>query len=295
LRETLDSTARLARIEIRHRARLVKEFRPVPLVHGNEARLGQVFLNLVMNAAQAIAEGEVERNEITLATDTDEQGNAVVEVRDTGRGISPTILPHIFEPFFTTKPVGVGTGLGLSISRRIIQSAGGQLEAHSEPGKGAVFRVTLPALTVRTPVFASDAPRRNIVARGRLLVVDDDVAVRRALIRILGDGHDVVTVSSGAEAIETVLWGERFDVILCDLMMPRVTGDRCYERVLEIAPEQARRFVFMTGGAFTPSARAFLEKTNAPLIEKPFDLNLLRNVIQEVMTIPVRNSELPAR
>lgn len=295
LRETLDSTARLARIEIRHRARLVKEFRPVPLVHGNEARLGQVFLNLVMNAAQAIAEGEVERNEITLATDTDEQGNAVVEVRDTGRGIPAAILPHIFEPFFTTKPVGVGTGLGLSISRRIIQGAGGQLDATSEPGKGAVFRVTLPALTVRPTVLASDAPRRNIVTRGRLLVVDDDVAVRRALIRILGDGHDVITVSSGAEAIETVLSGERFDVILCDLMMPRVTGDRCYERVLEIAPEQARRFVFMTGGAFTPSARAFLEKTNAPLIEKPFDLSLLRNVIQEVMTIPVRNSELPAR
>ena len=285
LRETLDSTARLARIEIRHRARLVKEFRPVPLVHGNEARLGQVFLNLVMNAAQAIAEGEVERNEITLATDTDEQGNAVVEVRDTGRGIPAAILPHIFEPFFTTKPVGVGTGLGLSISRRIIQGAGGQLDATSEPGKGAVFRVTLPALTVRPTVLASDAPRRSIVTRGRLLVVDDDVAVRRALIRILGDGHDVITVSSGAEAIETVLSGERFDVILCDLMMPRVTGDRCYERVLEIAPEQARRFVFMTGGAFTPSARAFLEKTNAPLIEKPFDLSLLRNVIQEVMTI----------
>ena len=283
LRETLDSTARLARVEIRHRARLVKDFRPVPLVYGNEARLGQVFLNLVVNAAQAITDGDVERNEITLSTDTDENGFAVVEVRDTGRGIPEAVLPHIFEAFFTTKPVGVGTGLGLSISRRIIQSAGGQLDATSIEGEGATFRAVLPPAAIRPVAPLSEPPKRPSTKRGRLLVVDDDVAVRRALIRILGDAHEVLTVSSGAEAIETILSGERFDVVLCDLMMPRVTGDQCFERVHEIAPEQAKRFVFMTGGAFTASARAFLEKTQLPLIEKPFDLLLLRSVIAKAV------------
>jgi two-component system, cell cycle sensor histidine kinase and response regulator CckA len=249
LRETLESTARLARIEIRHRARLVKDFGPVPPVFGNEARLGQVFLNLVMNAAQAIEEGDVERNEILLSTSTDDEGRAVVEVRDTGRGIPSAILPHIFDPFFTTKPVGIGTGLGLSISRRIVMAAGGTLEATSEPGHGAVFRVTLPPSDARPATLLSDAPKPASAQRGRVLVVDDDVAVRRALIRMLGETHDLVTVSSGAEAIETIHSGERFDVVLCDLMMPRVTGDRCYERVLEIDADQARKFVFMTGGA----------------------------------------------
>ena len=279
LRETLDSTARLARVEIRHRARLVKDFRPVPLVYGNEARLGQVFLNLVMNAAQAITDGDVERNEITLTTSTDENGWALVEVRDTGRGIPEAILPHIFGAFFTTKPVGVGTGLGLSISRRIIESAGGHLDAHSTEGQGAMFRAVLPPAAVRPSAQAVEPAKRASTKRGRLLVVDDDVAVRRALIRILGEAHEVLTVSSGAEAIDTVLSGERFDVVLCDLMMPRVTGDQCYERVSEISPDQAKRFVFMTGGAFTASARAFLEKTQLPLIEKPFDLVFLRSVI----------------
>ncbi len=286
LRETLESTARLARIEIRHRARLVKDFKPVPLVFGNEARLGQVFLNLVMNAAQAIEEGDVGRNEILLSTATDEEGRAVVEVRDTGRGIPSAVLPHIFEPFFTTKPVGVGTGLGLSISRRIVQAVGGTLEATSEPGRGAVFRVTLPPADAQPAALLSDAPKPAKSQRGRVLVVDDDVAVRRALNRVLGETHDLVTVSSGAEAIETILSGERFDVVLCDLMMPRVTGDRCFERVLEIDPEQARRFVFMTGGAFTPSARAFLEKVRAPLVEKPFETASLRAIVEEMIYAP---------
>lgn len=295
LRETLESTARLARIEIRHRARLVKDFKPVPLVLGNEARLGQVFLNLVMNAAQAIEEGNVERNEIHLSTSTDQEGRAVVEVRDTGRGIPGPVLPHIFEPFFTTKPVGIGTGLGLSISRRIVQAAGGTLEATSQPGYGAVLRVTLPPGDARPAALLSDAPKPSRGQRGRVLVVDDDVAVRRALIRMLGETHDLVTVSSGAEAIDTILSGERYDVILCDLMMPRVTGDRCYERILEIDPEQARKFVFMSGGAFTPSARAFLEKVQTPLVEKPFETARLRAVLEEMLNAaPAADSTRPS-
>ncbi len=282
LRATLDSTCRLARVEIRHRARLLKTFGAIPMVDGNEARLGQVFLNLMMNAAQAINEGAIEANEIELTTREDADGNAVVEVRDTGRGISPQVLDRVFEPFFTTKPVGVGTGLGLPISRGIVESMGGSMAIESELGRGTLVRVVLPRAVRRpTPRSARPAARENASRpRGRVLVVDDDVAVRRALIRILGVDHEVTTVSSGAECIETILSGERFDVVLCDLMMPRVTGDQCYRRVVEIAADQAERFVFMTGGAFTPGARAFLETMPHPLLEKPFDIEQLRQVVR---------------
>jgi len=284
LRATLDSTCRLARVEIRHRARLIKKFAEIPVVDGNEARFGQVFLNLVVNAAQAISEGEVAKNEIVIATYTDEAGHAVVEVRDTGRGIPAHVFPKLFEPFFTTKPVGVGTGLGLSISRRIVEDAGGTIAVTSEVDGGTMVRVVLPPAAVRTKLTSNPPRSRGAGSQGgRLLVVDDDVAVRRALMRILGSDHDVSTVSSGAEAIELIGSGERFDVVLCDLMMPNVTGDQCYQRVSEIAPAQAARFVFMSGGAFTASARAFLETTQHPTLEKPFDLELLRSVVQQVV------------
>jgi len=131
--------------EIRHRARLVKEFGATPLVDADDARLGQVFVNLLINAAQAIPEGNAEANEIRIVTTTDPAGRAVVEIRDSGAGIPKALLERIFEPFFTTKPVGVGTGLGLSICHNIVTELNGELSVTSEVGQGSTFRVVLPA------------------------------------------------------------------------------------------------------------------------------------------------------
>jgi len=139
----LESTLRMAAYEVRQRARIVRDFGEVPLVHGSQARLGQVMLNLVMNAAQSIRRGDATHNEVRVATSSDAAGRAVVEVSDTGHGIAPEHLPHIFEPFFTTKPEGVGTGLGLSISRDIVLEMGGRIEVRSTVGVGTTFRVTL--------------------------------------------------------------------------------------------------------------------------------------------------------
>jgi PAS domain S-box-containing protein len=144
LPRALDSAAAMAWNEIRHRARLVKDYQPLPAVYANEARLGQVFLNLLVNAAHAIAEGAAERNEIRLSTRVDETGRIVVEVRDSGRGIPEELRARVFEPFFTTKPLGEGTGLGLPICRDIVARLGGALEFESEVGVGTVFRVLLP-------------------------------------------------------------------------------------------------------------------------------------------------------
>jgi signal transduction histidine kinase len=145
LEPIIESTLNLASHEIRQRARLVRELAPVPQVVGNEARLGQVFLNLVVNAAQAIPMGAVDRHAITIRTRLEPDGRVAVEVRDTGCGIAPEHLPRIFDPFFTTKPAGEGTGLGLSICHQIVTDLGGEIEIASEPGHGTAVVVRLAA------------------------------------------------------------------------------------------------------------------------------------------------------
>lgn len=140
----LDSCASLARSEIRHRARLVKEYGEIPRVLANESRLGQLFLNLLVNAAQAIPEGDAKGHSVHVTTAHEEEGWVVVSVRDTGVGIPPENLQRLFKPFFTTKPVGVGTGLGLSICHGIVTAMGGRIEVSSEVGKGTTFRVFMP-------------------------------------------------------------------------------------------------------------------------------------------------------
>jgi PAS domain S-box-containing protein len=144
LRRVIDSALALARGELRHRATVVKDVSEVPLVEGSEARFGQVVLNLLINAAHAIPQGQADKNEIRVSL-RNENDHAVIEVKDTGCGMSAEVLGRIFDPFFTTKPVGVGTGLGLSICHGIITGFGGEISATSEIGKGSTFRISLPA------------------------------------------------------------------------------------------------------------------------------------------------------
>lgn len=281
VQRVMESSLRVAYNEIRHRARLVKEYMPVPPVEANEARLGQVFLNLVVNAAQAIREGDAEHNQIRIVTRPLGEASVVVEVRDTGSGIPPENLPRIFDAFFTTKPAGVGTGLGLSICRRIVASLGGKLEVESEPGKGSVFRLTLPrarreAQPPRRPP-ANAAPSR----RGRVLVVDDEPLITNAIGRSLALEHDVVLAAAAGEALSRVLSGERFDVILCDLMMPQMTGMDLHAALETHAPDQAARMVFLSGGAFTPAAHSFLDAVPNQRFEKPFDTRQLLALVSD--------------
>lgn len=283
VRRVMESSLRMAWNEIRHRAGLVKDYGDVRPVQGNEARLGQVFLNLLVNAAQAMPDGRADKNEIRVTTREDGQGHVVVEVRDTGSGIPESVLSRIFDPFFTTKPIGVGTGLGLAISHRIVTAFGGQLQVESRLGQGTVFRAILPVATGDTvkeqPLSAAVASGR----RGSILVVDDDPPVGIAVRRLLSSEHDVLALTSAREAIGRVSQGERFDVILSDLMMPDVTGMDLHAELTRLAPEQAEKVVFMTGGAFTSQAREFLDRVRNPRVEKPFDLGTLRAVIHGLL------------
>ena len=276
--EVLSASANMAWNEIRHRARLVKHEARGLKACGNEARLGQVFLNLLVNAAQSIPEGDAEHNEIRIATRAQDE-SVIVEVSDTGRGISPEDRPRLFDPFFTTKPVGVGTGLGLYVCQNIVASLGGSITVESEIGRGSTFRVTLPAATSlvaeRRPAATARSHRR-----GRILVVDDEPQICSALRRSLPE-HDVETAATAAQALSSLRAGSRFDVIFCDLMMPQQTGADFYAALVRETPDQASRIVFLTGGAFSPSSRAFLDSVENPNIEKPFDLVSLRALIGE--------------
>ncbi len=280
----LESALRLAWNEVRHRARLVKEWQVVPPVIANEARLGEVFVNLIVNAAQAIPEGHADRNEIRLVTRLDEVGRVAIEVRDTGVGIPAQIRARIFDPFFTTKPVGVGTGLGLAICHRIITELGGDITVASVPGEGSTFRVTLPiAQADRVAPDAAHTERESARPRGTVLVIDDDGLIRSFVRRALSGAHEVTVESCSEDALARIERGERFDLILCDVMMPQMTGLELYELVAACAPEQAKRFAFITGGAFTGAMQRVLEATGTPRLDKPFHAERLREMVDGIL------------
>ena len=140
----LDASANIAASKLRGCAELVKEYGAPPLLRGSGARLGQVALNLIMNAIHAIEGRSGGQGLVVLRTSSSAAGEAVIEVIDNGKGIEPAILGRLFDPFFTTNPTGVGTGLGLSISHTIVITWGGRIEVSSAPGRGTTFRVVLP-------------------------------------------------------------------------------------------------------------------------------------------------------
>jgi signal transduction histidine kinase len=271
--------------EIRCRARLKTTFDPaVPPVMGNAARLGQVVLNLLLNAVQALAEDEGLQHEIRVVV-TSMNDSVIIEVHDTGVGITPEIRGRIFEPFFTTKPVGRGTGLGLAICHGIVAAHGGDISVDSEPGKGTCFRVQLPAMPGARP-RAKSKPAAQPATRARVLIVDDEPNIGASIQQLLKADHDAETLTDARDAYARVLAGERYDVILCDLLMPEMDGPALYRAVRECAPEQAARMAFVTGGAFTERARKFLGEISNPCLEKPFAIESLMALIRSMQRPP---------
>jgi len=289
----LEAAIAMGAHEVKQRAKIVREYGPVPQVEANEVRLSQVFLNLLINAAQAIPEGDVEQpHSVTVVTRTAPDGRAVVEVKDTGSGIRPEDLPRLFQPFFTTKAAGVGTGLGLSISQGIVEGLGGRMEVESELGRGSTFRVILPAAAGATapaplPVPVPAATPAPALTRGKLLVVDDEPIVCRALARSLRAEFDVETFSSASRALERIEQ-QRFEHILCDVMMPDMSGPAFQAELALRHPDVARRVIFMTGGTFTPETQMFLSRWEGGLLEKPLDFDRLRKLIHDTPAVSLQ-------
>jgi PAS domain S-box-containing protein len=284
LASVVQSAIKIVGNELRHRARVVTSFEPTRGVVANEARLEQVVVNLLLNAAQAMPEVTTENNEVRVTVREDGDRRAVLEVHDNGVGIPPTVLPRIFDPFFSTKPVGVGTGLGLSICHGIVTSLGGQIRAYSEPGEGATFRIVLPTVdaTADSTPPPSDAPPSMDLVRARVLVVDDEPAIGTTLHELLAPLHEVVAVTGAREALEKIA-AETFDVVFCDLMMPGMSGIDLFERLRGERAGIEDRIVFMTGGAFTPRAAEFLASVPNRRMEKPFSLGLVERIVREMV------------
>ena len=199
-------------------------------------------------------------------------------------GIPADKLGRVFDPFFTTKPAGQGTGLGLAICHRIVTELGGDILVESEVGKGTVFSVALLPARAETDVKEPEAVKPAAAGRrGRILVVDDEPALCKTIQRTLSDDHEVVVVMSARQALDMVVSGDRFDAILSDLMMPEMTGMELHATLARSLPDQAGRMIFMTGGAFSPDAAAFLEQGLHPWIEKPFRPAVLRETLQKVL------------
>jgi two-component system, cell cycle sensor histidine kinase and response regulator CckA len=278
----LDSTIRVAWNEVRHRARLIKRYSGISRVTGDEARLGQVFLNLIMNAAQAI-EGDPSVNEISISTSA-AHGCAVIEFSDTGGGIGDQDLPRIFDPFFTTKVAGAGTGLGLAICRGILTALGGEISVSTEPGRGSTFRVVLPFASEESASSRAvvEAPQQAQAAPSRILIIDDEPLLGQTLLYAFKGRHDVSICTSGREALTRLETDSSFDLVLCDLMMPDVNGAAVYASVKRDHPELAERFVFMTGGAFTTRAREFLAQHPGAQLEKPFNIADIEKILGQL-------------
>jgi len=289
LRRCIDWAVRATAHEFHHRASLVTRLEAAPPVQGDSGRLEQVLVNLLVNAAHAIAPGRAELNEVSVRLSTDSEGRALIEVSDSGGGIRPENLRKIFEPFFTTKSAGSGTGLGLSICHGIVKSLGGEITVTSELAKGTTFSLLLPPAPAKAAAAAAQEtlqePEKASVRRGRLLLIDDETALLRAMQRILQDEEHLVEVTQSArDALAMIERGDRFDVILSDLMMPMMTGVDFYEALLARNPVLAHSVVFVSGGAVTPKVDAFLRSVPNLRIEKPFKAAQLRDIVQRGLT-----------
>ena len=279
LAKVIDAALGIVDSELRHRATVVRAYVDMPPVRGNEVKLMQVALNLLVNAMQAMRGGEPHRHVVRVETRVADGRWGEMVVEDDGDGIPPEQLARVFEPFFTTKPAGLGTGLGLSICQGIIDSHGGSIAIDSTVGRGTKVTVRVPlaeGTAAPAPAPVANEPTRRL----RVLVIDDDAAVARTLMRMIGPDHDVELVHDGEQAL-AVLERARFDVVLCDVMMPRRSGVEIYERVRERDAEQAARFLMLTGGVFSPTLRARLDAHRLTTLGKPIDRATLLAAIAE--------------
>jgi len=281
LNGSIHAALRIAAAELRPVARTSLELGPDLVVIGCRGTMSQVFVNLFMNAAYALKDAPRGFGEMSIRSRR-EGTSAVVEVVDNGPGIPPEQLARIFEPFFTTKPVGVGTGLGLPMCREIIEWHGGEMRVHSSLDDGTVFTLSLPAIGIDGFSDARPSLPRTAAERSahRVLVVDDEEAIGRAFTRLLPE-CEVVAVTSGASALEILATDREFVAILCDVVMPEMSGIELHAELEKLDPSLAARMVFITGSVGYADVRDFAETKGTPVLEKPVNMDNVRVLLDQ--------------
>jgi CheY-like chemotaxis protein len=285
----LKATIHMTHNEIEHRAKLVFEPGEIKPVYANEARMSQVFLNILINAIQAIEPGHADENEISVKTKLS-SGHVIMEFRDTGSGIPDEMKDRLFQPFQTTKPVGQGTGLGLSICDSIIRKYNGVIEYESIKGKGSLFKVILPVSEIRDTVqpvtSAVNSSQGKLEKTGRrVLIVDDDKEVLGMFHSIVSRKFEATSFSDSREAIKSLADGQKYDCIICDLMMPNLGGMEFYQKLKEVSPEHCQKIIFITGGSFTSVTDQFLRTSGIIFMEKPISFKDLLGAIERIVQV----------
>jgi CheY-like chemotaxis protein len=284
-RAVCQAAMRIVSSDVRHRATIETEFSDdTPLVLANDSRLGQVMLNLIVNASQAMPDDRnSDLNRISIRTRRLPTGEVAIEVEDNGSGIPPEVVPRVFDPFFTTKPIGVGTGLGLSVCQGIITALGGRIELTSTAGRGSRFTVTLASAPPNDAASADNGTPRSAATSSRVLVIDDEPMIRNVVARTLAaQGFSVDEAESGRDGLARAVGEARYDAILCDLMMPDLDGVALHRELTSKRPELAARMVFISGGAVTARTQEFLQTPGVVVLHKPFAFERLVEAIERV-------------
>ena len=283
--EAVRIAIKMAHHEIKYRARLATDLGDLSPVIGHEGRLSQVFLNLLLNAARAIEEGHPDEHTITVRTWM--EGDEIrAEVGDTGSGVPPEHLERLFDPFFSTRQHGAGAGLGLSICHSVVTAHGGRIAVDSQVGRGSRFTVSLPRARSAAPSAEAAVEEPRVTPptqRRRLLLIDDEPMIVEVLGRLIAARYEVETADGLESAVARLRDDAAFDVILCDMMMLDGTGIDVHRWVSAHHPSLAPRMLFMTGGTFTPKARAFLDELGGHHLTKPFRLSELDEKIAALM------------
>ncbi|MEO8181324.1 MAG: response regulator [Deltaproteobacteria bacterium] len=281
--EPLEWALRVSHSAVTRHARVKRAFRPVPEVCVEEGRLGQVFLNLLLNAAYAMRDTDLATNELSVSIELAPHDDLCdsplvrITIADTGCGMTTDVMRRIFDPFFTTKPAGAGTGLGLSVCHGMVAEMGGDISVTSVLGKGSQFVVSLPASDAAEMLQERARPLAGM--RGRILIIDDDSRVLGVLCRMLISVHEVITIQGARAALDLLRQGCAVDVILCDLIMPDMNGMEFYRELARQSPDLAARIIFLSGGANAEQTAEFFRAIpNLAMQKPPSKADLLRAI-----------------